>query len=193
LDNFDGATCKTYGWDDSVDSAAIFICIKQNGNDLLAGKLPSLPFLIKAFKSCPTNSFCVSDTTWQTNITDITKVTITQRRASTVYSRGNMTILDVFDLGTPQPTNYGPEDFFPIFDMAMSNATDNAAGIQYVFWIASQGNTDTQYDAQFLLRQLIAVPVGIFNDPTFWGIYPDANLLTTGNLATPSYRVSFLM
>ena len=135
------------------------------------------------------SSFCLSNTTWQNGFSVFTKVTISQRRATTAYSRGNNTILSIYDLSPPEPTSYGPNHFFPIFDMAMANDTDDTTGLEYLYWIAGQGNNDTQYDAQMLLRQLIAVPVGIFNDPTFWGTYPNANLNTVGSLSLPSYRV----
>ena len=93
---------------------------------------------------------------------------------------------------SPEPTDYGPSDFFPIFDMAMNtdyNLTGDTTGLDYIYYVAGQGSADTQYDAQMLLRQFIAVPVGIFNNPTFSGTYPSGNLNTTGALAVPAYRV----
>ena len=122
-------------------------------------------------------------------MTQTTKITISERRASTAYSRGNETIVNVFNFGPPNPTHYGPDDFFPIFDMAMSTQ-HNAVGVSYIQWIANQLEFDANYDAQFLLRQLFAVPIGIFNDP-FYGLpYPEQNQLTQGSLAVPSYRVT---
>jgi hypothetical protein len=98
-------------------------------------------------------------------------------------------------LTSPEPTDYAPSDFFPIFDMAMKRMNTNqtltgdTTGLDYIYYIASQVSGDTQYDAQMLLRQLIAVPVGIFNDPTYIGSYPSGNLNTSGALAVPAYRV----
>ena len=44
------------------------------------------------------------------------KVTITRRRATTVYDRYNYTIIDTPDLADEwNATDYGPDDFFPIF------------------------------------------------------------------------------
>src|SRR5437762_3101718 len=125
----------------------------------------------EGFMSYPFTSHCI--TSWQNDLTDILKVTISQRRATTVYSRENSTILNVFDLGTPQPTHYDPNDDFAFFQMAV---TGDVTGLEYVNWIASQQDPNDPYDNQFILMDLIAVPVGIFNDPTFWGIYPAENL-----------------
>ena len=60
---------------------------------------------------------------------------------------------------SPEPTDYGPSDFFPIFDMAMNtdyNLTGDTTGLDYIYYVAGQGSADTQYDAQMLLRQFIA-------------------------------------
>ena len=73
--------------------------------------------------------------------------------------------------------------------MAMSTQ-HNAVGVSYIQWIANQLEFDANYDAQFLLRQLFAVPIGVFNDPFYGFPYPEQNRLTQGSLAVPSYRVT---
>src|SRR5579859_5206034 len=51
------------------------------------------------------------------NFTFLSQITITQRRATTAFDRKNYTILEVIQLSDDwQPTNYGPEDLFPLFD-----------------------------------------------------------------------------
>lgn len=60
-----------------------------------------------------------------------------------------------------------------------------------MYYVADQVFSDAPYDAQMLLRQFIAVPVGIFNDPSYRGTHPNENLNTSGALAIPTYRVDF--
>lgn len=118
----------------------------------------------------------------------VTKATISQRVATTVFSRINNTILDVYDVGPPQATNYSPNDFFPIFDMA-TNYSVTTTGLDYMFYLAGQVPGDTPYDTQMSLMQFIAVPVGIFHIVQ-WGLnYPEANLNSTAILSIPAYRV----
>ena len=117
------------------------------------------------------------------------KVTISKRRATVVYSRANNTILDLSSFSAPEPTDYGPGDFFPIYDMAMANNSDVGTGIDYLSWVTGQVFIDSTYDLQMLLMQLISVPVGIFNDPTFLNTYPPENHNVSGSLSSPSYRV----
>lgn len=147
---------------------------------------------IVALNACPLQSFCLTETSWQHDLPYYTKVTISQRRATTVYSRGNNTILEISNLGPPLPTNYTPENFFPIFDAANNYSNDDTP-LDYIYWVSNQALNDTQYDAQMLLRQFIAVPVGLFNDPFFWRLYPPENLNTTGSLSIPTYRVSIIV
>ena len=56
----------------------------------------------------------------------------------------------------------------------MTNDTRDVGttGLDYLSWINGQAITDTNCDVQMLLRQLITMPVGIFNDPEFWGGLP---------------------
>jgi hypothetical protein len=131
----------------------------------------------------------MNDTNWQDEYNSFLKVTISQRRASVVYSRDNDSILNIFNVEDPQPTNYGPNDFFPIFDMAMTNYVNDSTGLQYIYWVASQGSSSSPYTTSFILMDLLAIPVGRFNDPTYWGFYPEENQGTTGALAIPLYRV----
>jgi hypothetical protein len=179
-DNLQGAICATYA--DSGNWTALQICIKQSGNDLLAG-----------LSYCSSNGSipeCLANQTqWTDNYNSILKVTISQRLSSVVYSRKNESILYLFDVGPPQPTNYGPNDFFPIFEMAMTNVTGDTLGYDYLDWVAGQGSSSSPYTNDFVLMDLLAIPVGRFNDATTLGIYPAENGNSTGALAVPSYRV----
>lgn len=188
-DDFNGAECKVYGYDYPEDSVGILLCLKQSGNDLLAGAALILIFLMEGFSVCPSpNISCLSDAPWQKSVTIATKVTISERVATIVYSQINNTIIDVYDVGPPQATNYSPGDFFPIYDMA-TNYTTTSTGLDYLYYVAGQIPYDTSYDAAMQLRQFIAVPVGIFNNVEYGLGYPEANLQSTGILSTPTYRV----
>ena len=142
---------------------------------------------------CPFDTYCLSDTSWQNDFTIYIKITISRRRATAVYSRSNYTILDIQNASSPEPTTYDPiKDFFPIYDMAMyvpPNLTDVTTALDYMSWICGQGISDSYYDAHMLLRQLISVPVGLFND-VYAGVgFPPDNQNTTGSLSIPAYRV----
>lgn len=148
------------------------------------------------FAICREPSNCFNDTSWQQNFTSVLKLTISQLRASVAYSRENDTLLNVFDLGIPEPTHYTPGDFFSFFVMAMTNVTDNDVGLYYISWVAGYSDfVDEQYGSSdpyvnsFFLMDLMAVPVGQFNDPAWWATYPPENHNSTGSLAVPSYRV----
>jgi hypothetical protein len=148
------------------------------------------------FVFCREPSNCFNDTSWQQNFTSVLKLTISQLRASVAYSRENDTLLNAFDLGTPEPTYYTPGDFFSFFIMAMTNVTGSDVGQYYLTWAAgyesfvdqNYGSNDP-YVNSFFLMDLMAVPVGQFNDPAFWAIYPAENHNTTVSLAVLSYRV----
>lgn len=46
-------------------------------------------------------------------------MTVTQRNATTVYSLSNSTILDVYNLSSPAPTNYSADLFLQTFDIGL--------------------------------------------------------------------------
>lgn len=148
------------------------------------------------FVLCTEPSPCFNETSWQQNFTSVLKLTISQHRASVAYSRENDTILDVFDLGIPEPTHYLPGDFFAFFIMAMSNVTGNDVGQYYISWAAGYRNfvdenygSNDPYVNSFFLMDLLAVPVGQLNDPAWYGTYPPENRNSSASLAVPSYRV----
>jgi hypothetical protein len=116
------------------------------------------------FSSCYSQYTCISNSSWKGDLQYYAKVTISRRRATIVYSRGNNTILEVSNLSVPEPTSYTPNDFFPIYDTAMSTNTSDTTGNDYIWFVAGQAGVDDPYDGQMLLRQFIAVPMGTFND-----------------------------
>ena len=144
----------------------------------------SMTSLTLALNACPDRSYCLSNTSWQNEITYYTSVTISQRQATVVFSRANNTALDVQTISDPVPTNYTPlADFFPIYNVAM-NVTSSPETLTYITSVVSQFAIGNLYDGQALLRQFIAVPVGRYNHP-----FPE-NQNLHGYLGIPTYRVT---
>lgn len=165
-EEINGAVCQVYGAESNQVSVAVLICLKRSGNDLLAGFSFShgARFTV-ALNACANRPACLTDTSWQNNITYYTKVKISQRQANVAYSSTNGTILDVASISDQNPTNYDPlRDFFPIYDMAMN--LSNPAIPQYLTIIADQILNTNQYEAHQLLRQFILVPVGLYQAPS---------------------------
>ena len=129
---------------------------------------------------CANRPDCLTNTTWQNNITYYTKVTISQRQANVVYASTNGTILDISSVGAQEPTSYDPlTDFFPIYDMAMN--LSSPVVVEYITSIADQVLNTNQYEAQQLLRQFILVPVGFYQTPS--------SIEKGAYLALPAYQV----
>jgi hypothetical protein len=135
------------------------------------------------------------------NFTFINKITITQRRATTAFDRKNYTILEVIKLSDDwQPTNYGPEDLFPLFDTIYRiniSAPGWDTSTQYLFLISTweyftsriQLTQLTGADEGFVkLRSLFATLVLRFNNVVWSGPLPD-NMGKSISLAKSSYRV----
>jgi len=123
-------------------------------------------------------------------------MTISERRATTVFDRSNLTIMDIVDLTDPTPTNYGPEDFFFFYDIIF--ATDQtqlnfSTTAQYLLLttVASFIDLTTLSDAQATttkLQQLLATPILVFNNAQ-WDPTTTTNMGKSMGLAIPSYRV----
>jgi hypothetical protein len=181
------AACEAYGIDSAENSVAVLICLKQSGNSLLAGFSTSRTSLTLALNACINRSYCLSNNSWQNEITYYTNVTISQRQATVVFSRADNTTLDIPAISTPEYPNYDPKTFFQIYQVAMN--TSNTETLPYITSVVSQVANGNLYDVQSLLRQFIVVPVGLYNDPVLLQKYPPENQNKTGYLAIPAYRV----
>ena len=146
----------------------------------------------------------MNNTNWQTTIPYSTKVTITQRLATTVYDRTNLTIIDIFELSTPTPTSYAPSDFFPIFGLALdfdTRALDNIhyTAFQYLEYLTTfvqeqlALSRNAGFEGTLALRQLMATPVLVFNNQFIEQntdhSLPSENLNRTATLVVPGYQV----
>jgi len=139
--------------------------------------------------ACSQTPYCLSYNGWENDII-YTNVTISKRQATLVFSRADNTTLDVPSISPPEPVDYNVTDFFPIYNFAM-NFTATPVILSYIKSVASQVNLagNDVYPVQQLLRQFIAVPVGLYNEPTLLGTYPAENQNVTGYLGIPAYQV----
>ena len=146
---------------------------------------------------------CLNRTNWELEAPLNTEMTISERRATTVFDRSNLTIIDILDLSDPTPTNYTADDFFAFYDLfLMVNETEPFYNItaQYslltILMAVINGNGENWFDIGDVsgvssLQQLLATIPLIFNS-AFWG-FPLSSNLNMGKsvaLAVPGYRVA---
>jgi hypothetical protein len=127
-------------------------------------------------------------------------MTISQRRASTVYDRFNFTIIDFTELSAPSSVEYHPDDFFPFYDVIFSidqNQTDWEQSNQFMFLytIAAflESTTDNQINTgegtrQLRLCEFLATPIAIYSN-AFRRLPTGNNMGKSLAIAIPSYRV----
>jgi len=172
--------------------------------------------LMQAWSPCPNdvqgNHSCLNTTDWRIFVPFNVKLTITSRRASTVFdrfyfhsydlsnSRFNFTILDVIDYSDPVPTNYTAADFFIFYESIFnvdSTQPNYGASVEYMFLIGIHSylteTADTQNgtgsdDRLLRLQDFLATPIILFNNAVYGGDNPDMGKSAT--LASPSYRVT---
>jgi hypothetical protein len=136
------------------------------------------------------------------NIPFSSKITITKRTATTAFDRYNYAILNIVDFAEEMTVaNYGPGDYFPIFDAVFNiDFTQPAwnATTQYDFllaiwsYLSSRINTELSTGADegmTKLRQLFAVPIFVFNNAVFTGGPLPDDLGKSINVSTVSYKV----
>lgn len=110
----------------------------------------------------------MNDTSWVDEFISFLKVAISKLPATVVYARQNDSVLTITDLGTPQPANYTPNDFFPFFNVVGTNATGGDSYIGYINHITSQQDPGDHYTNSFVLMAMIAIPVALFNDASWF-------------------------
>jgi hypothetical protein len=160
-------------------------------------------WLMKAWNACPvdvreTNS-CLNSTDWRIIVPFNTKMTISQRRATTVFNRFNFTITDVINLSDPTPTIYDINDFFIFYEIifAVNETTPQWwQSTQYMFLLGivsflgnnvpTENGTGSD-DRLSRLQEFLVTPTFLFNNVVFRG--PLEGLGTSASLAIPSYRV----
>jgi hypothetical protein len=128
-------------------------------------------------------------------------MTISQRRASTVFDRFNFTITDVIDLSNPSPTNYTSNDFFTFYDIIFAidqSETNWPQTAPYLFLLGlstylgdptSTQNGTGSADRLSRLQEFLATPIFLFNNAIFGG--PVSNMGRSVTLAIPSYQVFY--
>lgn len=195
--------CKIYG---PSHANGLGICMKQAGNDIIAGTSCVLILLIPGLNVCESSSnsteSCFTNTTWL-EATNSTQVTINQRFATTVYGRTNYTILDFLEFTEPVSANYTVDEFFQFYDMAFDfDSNTPSSQTNFMFFEAlnydivgqSSGFIDLT-EAAAHLRRLIAIPVSVFNDrflDPLGNDLPKDNMNRTAALAVGENRVNIL-
>jgi hypothetical protein len=194
--------CRVYG----ISIMAIQICLKKVDSSIMAGTPTENSLLTQAWLACPTSvgqkGGCLNTEDWRLSDLFNTKMTISERRASTVFNRFNATIIDIIDLSDPTPTSYGPNDFFPFYDIIFSinqSQPDWMFSTQYLFLtsLASylRDNVDVQLstgndDRLSRLQEFLSVPIVVFNNVVYKG--PTVNMGQSATLVSTSYRVFFV-
>lgn len=125
-------------------------------------------------------------------------MTISERRASTVFDRFNFTITDIISLSDPKPTDYTPEDFFHFYQIVFAvdeNQLNYTSTIQFLFLFSMasfliQQVTEKASDLS-RLREFLATPLLMFNEVEYGG--PTFNMGKSVSLAIPSYRVPLII
>ena len=160
-----------------------------------------------AWNPCPyeptgINEACLNSTDWRLdpNGRFSTTMTISKRRASTVYNRSNFSIIDITNLSSPIPVVYEPIDFFRLYDAIFSgidpNQTSGKLTTQFdlLTSIASylEYSADNQIESnggarQLRLQEFLATPITIFTDS--WRGRETVDMGNTLVLAVPGYKV----
>lgn len=160
--------------------------------------------LTVGWNACPDDtaatSGCLNTTDWRSDIPLQTKLTVTERRATTIFHRFNFTILDVINLSAPTPVVYTPDDFFPFYEIifAIDETQPNWFATTQMLFLTSltsflRYDSDTETATGSVnrvdtLQEFMAVPMAVFND-VIYGVGLPPNMGTTATLAVPSYRV----
>jgi len=146
---------------------------------------------------------CLNTTNWQLEALQNTKMTISGRRATTVFDRSNLTILDILNISDPTPTSYTTNDFFAFYDILFAvNETEPFYNVTAQFSIITillsviNGNGENWFDigdvgGVLSLQQVLATIPLIFNS-AFWQLSLPSNLNMGQSigLAIPRYKVA---
>lgn len=143
---------------------------------------------------------CLSSSDWRANVPYNTKMTISKRRASTIFSRSDFTIVDVTDLSDPVPVIYTPEEFFAFYDIIFridQNLTDVELTTQFSFLVSVSSlllaNSLVEIDSgggniKVRLQEFLACPLVVFNSAVL-GLVAEPDMGKSLSFTTPSYRV----
>lgn len=128
-------------------------------------------------------------------------MTVTNRRATTVFNRFNYTILEISDLSKSTPMNYTANDLFGFYDVIMNvNLTQENWQFSSPFGLVKGlanyllVGQDIELDSgggsrQLRLQSFLATPFAVFN-MAWLHLADDASVMgKTIALAVPGYRV----
>lgn len=195
---FDESSCYFSG----LKNTAIQICVVQNGTNLLTSICLYLSVPDLGYNVCPLAQSraetCLQNQSWRTTGLTSSWVTITRRRATTIFDRFNSSIIDVIYLDAAgESTDYSSDDFYPVFNILFtipSGTTDVTTTLAYQFlgWVTTnlQYFTTDAFKNQ-ILQQLITLPVSmVTNQNQLLGAGPlPPDMGTSGILAKSTLRV----
>ena len=163
-----------------------------------------------AWKACPdftqVSSACLNTSDWRIDVPVNTNMTISERHATTVFDRSNLTIIDILSISDPTPTNYTPNDFFVFYDILFAvNETEpfyNVTAQYLLLTIVVSTLNNNRWSAFGIgdagsvseLQQLLSSIPLIFNS-MYWQFPFSSENLNMGKsiaLAIPTYRVPHL-
>jgi hypothetical protein len=186
-----------------LENFGLQICVVQNGSRLLASKTPANKIVTYVgYNVCPpaqsAANMCLQDQDWRTTDLTYSWVTITRRRATTIFDRFNFSIIDVVYLDSiGEPTNYSSDDFYPVFDLlftvpsGVSDVTISFAWEFLSWFTTSAGFYSAAAFYNRRLQQLMTLPVVMVNNGIILHnpgpVPPDMGTLAT--LAKPLVRV----
>lgn len=163
--------------------------------------------LIIAWNPCPYDvayqTGCLNTTEWRSKNLTTTKMTISQRYASTVFDRSNHSIIDVIEMSPPKAVTYAPQDFFAFYESILKvdlNSTDFPTSTPYSFlltittYLQNSGEKNQLEplggSPQLRLQEFLAAPIVIYNDAWLGSTVSDPDMGKTLSLAVASYSVN---
>ena len=197
--------CRLYG----TSSNAIQLCLKCVNASFMAGTPNPSNLLTVAWNACPESAqkkqSCLNTTDWQLAALINTNMTIYERRATTIFDRSNLTIVDILEISNPTPTSYTPDDFFVFYDIIFSvnetepyyNLTSQYLLIEIIVSSLNQIGKNPfdigEVGGVAKLQELLAAIPLIFNS-MYWQFPFDSNVNMGKSIAfaIPSYRVPHL-
>jgi len=159
---------------------------------------------MKALNACPGpqqfNNSCKSSTDWLLDAPVNTKVTISERRATTVFDRSNLTIIDILEISNPVPTNYTPDDYFTFYDIVFGvDESEPFYNLTAQYLLISQLDTnltplenpfDLGLAGNVLSLQQVLIAVHLIFNNMYWSYpFPYDNMGKRIALAVSSYQV----
>jgi len=142
---------------------------------------------------------CLTSSDWRSQAPVSTTMATSARRASAVFDRYNVTIMDVLDLSEPTIVELEPADYFLFYEIIFAlnqNQPNWGSSIQYMFLTSVASSLQTKAnesiatggdDRLLRLQEFLAVPIALYNNAVYGG--PTEDMGKSMSLAIPGYMV----